>query len=96
MADPIITRDPIRLTEVWTQGKVTGITVTLTLRHEDNEITYTDTYHLAEEDQVWAEDWQHSKSTLGPGLAGQALEALNVEYKLYSQLRDYLDALPTG
>jgi len=96
MDEPIITRDPMRMEEVWTQGKLTGITVILTYRHDENVITYTDTFHLPEEEQMWAEDWQAAKAAMGPGLVGLALEGLNFEYKMFLQLRDYIDSLPQG
>jgi len=95
MPDPIITRDPMRMEEVFRQGKVVGITITLTHRHDDNTLTVTDTWDVPEADQMYAEDWQASKQTLGPGLVGQALEALNIEYQMFTQMRDYIAALPS-
>ena len=94
MADPVLTRDPMTMEEVYTQGKLSGIRMNLTYRHEDNTITVQEVWNLPVEEQLWAEEWQASKRTLGPGFVSRAAADTNIEFKVLQAVQDYIASLP--
>ena len=94
MADPIISRDPMRMEEIFVQGKFCGVAITATARDGDHAITIQDTYMIPEADQVWAEEWMQLKPTWGPGLIMEAAAAMNIELRLARAIVEYVDSLP--
>lgn len=93
MPDPTISRDPIRMEEIFVQGKFTGVTVTAVARHGDHTITIQDTHSIPEDDRVWAEDWMKLKPTWGPSLVAEASATLNIELKMARAIVEYVNGL---
>lgn len=94
MADPQITRDPMRMEEVFQQGKFIGVRMISVARHGDHVMTLMDTYYLPEDQQMWAEDWMQQKTTWGPSLVFQAGAELNMEMRMARMIVEYADSLP--
>lgn len=94
MADPVITRDPTRMEEVFMQGKFSGVRITMTARHGEHIMSLVDTYTLPEEQQLWAEDWMAQKPVWGPSLIFQAAAELGMELRLARMIVEYADSLP--
>ena len=93
MPDPTIGRDPMRMEEIFVQGRFTGVNVTAVARHGDHTITIQDAYAIPEDDQVFAEDWMRLKPTWGPSLVAEAAAALNIEVRMARAIVEYVDSL---
>ncbi len=96
MTEPRITRDFLTFDELYHGGYLVGLTVKVTNRHGDKTLTVTDTWELPKEARVEVEDWAENKASLAPELLRRAMEALNIEYQMFTQLRDYLENLESA
>ena len=94
MPDPTISRDPMRMEEIFVQGRFTGVNVTAVARHGGHTITIQDSYTIDVDDQVFAEDWIAQKPTWGPSLVAEAAAALNIEVRMARAILEYVDSLP--
>lgn len=93
MPDPNISRDPMRMDEIFLLGKFAGVAITAVARDGEHVITIQDTYMIPEDDQVWAEDWLRLKPSWGPGLVAEAAASLNIELRMARAIVEYVDGL---
>jgi hypothetical protein len=93
MPDPTISRDPLRMEEVYAQGRITGVTITAVARHGGHTITIQDVHSIPVDDQVFVEDWIAQKPTWGPSLVAEGTAALNIEVRMARAIVEYIDSL---
>lgn len=90
-----LTRENFRMDEIWTQGKVTGIKVTLSYSVDGVPISVTDAWSVPEDEHMWAEEWYEVKREMAPRVAQRAIEETNLEFQMFSSITDYINTLPT-
>jgi hypothetical protein len=95
MREVSIARGMIRMEEMWTQGKVTSLRLSLNYFVDDMPISVTEVWQIPEDEQLWAEDWYSAKQeNAGPILMRAAAET-NLEYLMFCSITDYINSLPT-
>lgn len=94
MREVKIIRDGYRVDEVWTQGKLSALKITMGSIVEGNQVTVTDVWSIPEDEQMWAEDWYDQRRELLPSASKRAIEETNLEFQLISSIVDYINTLP--
>ncbi len=93
MPDPVITRDPPRIEEMYTQGKLSGFRLTITYRDGSKELTSIDAWPLPEDEWVWVEDWMENRRELMGAMMLRASAGTNIELAAAKAVVDYVTGL---
>ena len=89
MADPVITRDPLKLEEIYTLGKLSGFCITITYRDGDRELTTTDIWTLPEAEWMWVEDWMATRQELTGSMIQRATAETGIELTAAKAIVNY-------
>jgi hypothetical protein len=93
MPDPVITRDPPRIEEMYTQGKLSGFRLAITYRDGDKELTTVDTWPLPDDEWVWVEDWMENRRELMGSMMLRASAGTNIELEASKAVVEYVTGL---
>lgn len=93
MSDPVIVRESVVFSEIFTGGNVTAIRTTINMRHEETPIVIETVWEIPEAEQLNAEQWHATKRNIGPTLVVRAAEDTNIEFKVMQAVQSYLDNL---